>query len=806
VKFLNIAFYVFLIGLAVIAGCSKDTPSAGAQAQAASSAGRPASSLPGDSAGRLPSDSSWRTFANPLAIGTKELLLFERHGDSATGDARLWRIDWNKRQITSEDLHGVALDNQRRYTAIANKKGLWLLGPRTVLLQSFGRHLQLDTGYNEPAAIALDDGSILVFASTPAKDGDHMLQLRADWNRIDVQDRGILSYDGKRDSDGGKYHQPLFGYTVAKLLDGNVLVLGGDRTENLASIIHIQDKTAPWTVTPAAPLPHPRVNAAVANMSDGRIVVTGAPSLNCYFDATNVRSVDVYDPAQNHWSSLPALPFTPCADSYGRSAPSISATPSGTLVVGAHLDPHVMVLPHDSNSPNGFAKSWAVYGQFDNERIGGVVQALSDNEVVVAGGAHRDRQQDKCCYATPGFDRVDITHPEASASRALRYIGAATAQQGNLVFAGGGRVFGVVVFGQLRYSAYAELIDLKAGKVRQLPNIPFASGAAQATWLDPDRVVVKGQIAHGDRGFTANENLASYIPKSSGALAVFNLKSNSWSTPISLPAVEDSDLLDAHGNQVTLLSQDGALQHLDMDTGSLRNGDTLPREIRGGTLRKLDGNRLVIAGGEAPSDWISMLDDTCEATGSTDCPDTYIGVGPFAPAASYQRISFGNRYPQDFLSRSAAKDVHASSVAIARDGTVYMLISDGTSEAFRLVQSLKDDPRWRSMPPPEGGTVCRSDCALLIAADPRDPSRDMLFFRQGAISSERFDDLIAKQSVTVWLWNDTSRSWQNVLHTDGLRARATPQALDGIDAGKDNTKIMSMGWHLNMPILWLGHR
>ena len=81
-------------------------------------------------------------------------------------------------------------------------------------------------------------------------------------------------------------------------------------------------------------------------------------------------------------------------------------------------------------------------------------------------------------------DRIDIGAGERNESLAMGFIGAGVARRGQLVFAGGGRRFGFTGSGQMRYSAHAELIDLARGTTRQLPNMPFASGAVKAVWLD----------------------------------------------------------------------------------------------------------------------------------------------------------------------------------------------------------------------------------------------------------------------------------------------------------------------------------
>jgi hypothetical protein len=508
----------------------------------------------------------------------------------------------------------------------------------------------------------------------------------------------------------------------------------------------------------------------VATLPDGRVVVTGAPHLGCYFAAADVRSVDIYDPATDRWSTLPLLPFTPCSDAYGSREPSIAVTPSGSLVVGGHLEPHVMVLRRDTSSASGFASSWLVYGEFDNARIGGVIHVLSDDEVVVAGGVNNQKEDfGGCCYPTAGYDRISIVGLEGNASRALRYIGIGAAQRGGLVFAVGGRRFGSTGSGQLRYSAYAEVIDLGSGKVRQLPNLPFTSGAVEVRWVDADRVVAKGRENKGVLGLAFGEDLSSYLPESSGALAIFSFKDNRWGEPISLPSIAKSKLLDIIGNEAWLLTGVGTLQRLNLDSQVTNEMQSLHRI--GGFSRLLATNRLVVAGGSSAPNF---------------------EIVPFGAAAMEPSI----------LSKNAAKDAKTSAAAIDRDGHVYMLISDARDETQRLVQSIEGSLRWRAMPPPVGGKLCKNDCRLSIVPDPRDAGRELLFLRQGAIDAAYVDDAVARQTTNVWLWNEPERQWQKVITTDGMSARAVPQALDGVDGGARGNQMMSLGWHLDSPILW----
>jgi phosphotransferase system IIB component len=750
-------------------------------------------------------DPSWRTFARPLALGSQEMLFFQRDGDQAV----LWRVKWPGGDSSATPLSELKLGDKERYTAVSTSAGLWLVGKRTLLIRPNGQRVSLaafEAGYNEPIATALNDGSVAVFGLSQGGTGGGIdqLQLNPANGQIERVVRGPLSYDGRPDQNGQTYRQPTYGHNVTRLLDGRLLLLGGDRTPQLASIIAPKSEAGKWVAQPVASMPHPRVGSAVATLANGRVVVTGAEHLRCYGDPAQARSVDIYDPMKNSWTSLASLPFTPCSDAYGADRPALAVTPDGALVVGGHLEAHVMVLRPDKNSVSGFASDWLVFGNFEQPRIGGVVQAISSKEVVVAGGVHN---RDGCCYATPGFDRVAVDDSVGRQSRALAFSGAAAARRGDLVFAAAGRRFGSTGFGQLRYSAYAELIDLRTGRVQQLPNMPFVSGAATAVWLDDERVLVKGTAATSDRGFSPGENLSSSVPPSSNALAVFNVKRNVWTDVATVDGVANSKLLAGLAGDAYFMSATGSLQRLNVKTQHAESVAQTALERTGATGRLVAANQMVVVGGQTPGERISEIDAQCAADPLADCPDRYIGFGQLAPTTDYESLSFGVQADpkKNMLSQTASKQagIQGVAVAIGRDGRVVMLISDTEYTAQRLVRSVPGSRLWQAMLPPTGATLCKGDCALVVAADPRDEKKEMLFFRQGGIDSVYVDETVDSVSVSVWLWDERvagQGKWQLVLKTDAKSARAKPQALDL--PATNGARLMGMGWHLDTPIVW----
>ncbi|HEY5993135.1 MAG TPA: kelch repeat-containing protein [Gallionellaceae bacterium] len=785
---------------------------------------------------QLPLSPEWRTFARPLAIGTGQLLLFQRDGQHAV----IWRIDWKNQKVESIPVPEITLDKDTRYTALESKDGVWLLGSLSGLIRPNGERLWLGTGFNEPVAVALEDGSALVLSPAASDKTQGSLsnypmrqlrlttpnKLRPFTKALQMVERGVMSYDGKANETGQRYRVPRYGNGAVRLQDGRVLMYGGDVTDNFASLIEPNDGDGPWVPKPVAPMPHGRVNGTAHLLPDGRVAVTGAPFLNCYFQADKTRSLDVYDVKTNSWTSLPQMPLVPCSDAYGSTTPAMDVTPDGAIVVGGFLEPHVMVLPRDAKSSTGFASSWLAFGDMPQRRIGGVVQVLSEQQVVVAGGVDTrpfGNSSSQCCYGTAGYDLIPTQPGPGTRSLALGYIGVGVAQRGNRVFAAGGRRFGSTGFGLLRYSALAEMIDLSTGKVQQLPNMPFASAEVNAIWVDDDHVMVSGNGHNNVAGF-------GHIPDSSNATAVFDIRENRWSAPqdgafltdnVSVLATKNSELLLYDGSSGSiLLRKTSEAPHPPMFFSHL---PVLQRR-EGGVARQLADGRVVIASGtlrpepppepECPETVPEQDDRPATNLDDVDAPPPCGAVpGPAAAPAEPDQHTVvetitpgtdGNGAKSTF---SAKGPDHILTAAIDTQGGVVVLSEDRERKQTRIARTAADGKHWEDMPLPKeltapGENIC-GNCQLLYMQDPRRPEKGWLLLRRGAINVDWLgDDILSLQTLTVWWWDDAQQAWRMVLQSDGRAARSLPQALGEPLSPAPGKRTMSMGWHLPMPILW----
>jgi hypothetical protein len=146
---------------------------------------------------------------------------------------------------------------------------------------------------------------------------------------------------------------------------------------------------------------------------------------------------------------------------------------------------------------------------------------------------------------------------------------------------------------------------------------------------------------------------------------------------------------------------------------------------------------------------------------------------------------------------------------ISAQGRAIVLAQDPQDEQLSIARSSVSGQSWDSMPLPPELAKNRDDrcgrCTLTLAADPRNPAAELLFFRQGAIDADYIDDAIEAQSLNVWWWNEAEQNWRLVLQSGGSSARSRPLALGEPLSPKQGKRMMSMGWHLAKPVLWMQH-
>lgn len=681
----------------------------------------------------------WRTFAAPLAVGTDALILFQRDGDKAVG----WRIDWVKKVEQELDLSALPLTKER-YVAVAGKEGIWLVGPHLALIRPDGEMVVRQAfGANEPAVVALRGGGVLAIFPGKGNDAPRL-------SRITLGPIGELRAEDK----GPLPRNRRFGYAAATLADGRVMVAGGD---GAATAVDLYDPdTGQWGA--AAALPGGRVDATLLALPDGRAVIAGSG----WSAATGAHQVAVWEPQTDRWQALPDLPLSLRISSHGARAPSGAVLPDGSLVFGGGMNNALQLLRSEGKT---WASVWRVVGETTFDRVGGVVQALGNQNVVVAGGVFAESGAGGCCSARAGVDRISWTGAGTPSPQSfgLSRRDPVIAQRGSEVFVTGGWQGFHMSFGTLQFSALVELVDLARGTVRQLAPLPAAIGYGQALWLDGERVLVKGVgMTKGASAYRGIDSRSVELGEGGGVLALYDRRQDAWRWLID-PRIHGASLAGIDGGDAFLFDVGGQVWAVALSNFAIRELPRLTLARSDGTSRVLAGGRIVVAGGQAQAKVVSVIDPDCEGA---DCPDRYVGFGEKAPANRHEIYDPTTRK----WNLSEASALTPFDTVILNDGRVVLAgilsrIGDGKSTAsgeFRLAieRSSVDGLTWSELPLPTGiaapsdsgdAAACtrdqgRNSCRLLLGNAPSGGG-DLLFFKQ------------VDQADRYWRWDESRSGW-----------------------------------------------
>lgn len=164
------------------------------------------------------------------------------------------------------------------------------------------------------------------------------------------------------------------GQTATLLKDGRVLVAGGFNGQALRSTAIYNPVTNSWSA--GASMHTARYHATAVLLADGRVLVVGGEQ--GFHNLTVLKSAEVYNPADNRWSSAGHLP-----------RPSANETET-VLPHG-----HVLVVGGGDRLP-GFTAACEIYNPARNSwkqtaplpapRAFHVAAALRDGRVLIAGG------------------------------------------------------------------------------------------------------------------------------------------------------------------------------------------------------------------------------------------------------------------------------------------------------------------------------------------------------------------------------------------------------------------------------------
>lgn len=721
--------------------------------------------------------------ADPFPLGSHKTLYV--YGNGGSGGARFTTrlsgelIDWSNNSDSTVDLSTLPVRRNNkgaleRYTIVSNQSGIWFVGPVIALLQGDGVlhsiEYDLPPAVTEvpasrdtinPLAIGLNDGSLLVLTKLRSDDKGHIFLVKAIKKFGDVTLAMDELHAGPPMQDDS---------AAIKLSDGRVLLVGGRYYfEQRAQLF--DPVTLTWTATGSTN--RHRTNVALTALPDGRAVVVGAASSEDQAAVVG-NTAEIWDPATGKWSLLPPLPLSFQVVADGAHAPSIAVLPDGSLVVAGGMHQQVVML---KNNGKTFASYWLVVGS-TTTRAGGIVQALSNSEVVVSGGVDVTSNH-QCCWYRGGGDRVawraaDIVFDK---NILLESAGVAIAHRGSLSFAAGGAKTYFYPFTRVQGSAVTILIDWKTRKTTELPPLPELLLSGDAMWVDDKHVVVKGVRKIYENGFEVDSR--SVEPVTHGLFAELDLNTMTWRA-LSDRRIDECRLAGTLHDEALLVCP--TAEAYSVSLGPEMSITELPRLIsthRFSTMRVTADGRVIVAGGLSQHQLFEALDAECDAP---DCPVRWFSRGSIAPSQRYEILDAS---PGAAWHLSAPSTGEGSSAVIRADGRVVKLgftpIPNRDDENavpnythWDIEQSEIDGSAWRPLPLPsvfQAGDLQNAPCGKdpqsqnceLMSADIPGTTQTIVFLVQCHPVQYQWN-----QRYDVWVFNDNENVWQLV--TQGIAA------------------------------------
>ncbi|MHB8135110.1 MAG: Kelch repeat-containing protein [Anaerolineaceae bacterium] len=213
----------------------------------------------------------------------------------------------------------------------------------------------------------LPDGRALATGGYYYDAGDHYLNSSEIFNPID-QHWYLVA-----DSMSG----PRRNHTATTLLDGRILVVGGENaTEKLNTAEIFDPRTNMWSDVPAMSVS--RVGHTATRLNDGRVVVVGG----CFSNFACTDTVEIYNPLTNSWTYFDDLSLTP------RKNHAATLLPDGTVLVTGGTNLGVTPIPYFNTVYlfNPVNNSWMPKASMSTTRSEHFMAVRRDGKVLVVGG------------------------------------------------------------------------------------------------------------------------------------------------------------------------------------------------------------------------------------------------------------------------------------------------------------------------------------------------------------------------------------------------------------------------------------
>jgi hypothetical protein len=272
----------------------------------------------------------------------------------------------------------------------------------------------------------------------------------------------------------GSTQEPRIAHAAAILLDGRVLIVGGD---SLAAEIY-DPSTGTFTTTGS--LSHDRTQPAAITLHDGRVLVVGA--------ADNVDAKDtgaeLYDPATGKFTPVRAL-----VDRYGAA---VALLQDGRVLVAGGSDVRSGNYSLSAELYDPASGKFTLTGSMKGARVGATATVLADGRVLIAGGgAGGDPQSGTAITLATAeiYDPASGRFSPAGDMTAPREDHAATAlSDGRVLLTGGFSYEGG------SYLSSAEIFDPKTDAFTVTGSMTTPRGDHVAVLLPDGKVLVAGGI------------------------------------------------------------------------------------------------------------------------------------------------------------------------------------------------------------------------------------------------------------------------------------------------------------------------
>lgn len=242
--------------------------------------------------------------------------------------------------------------------------------------------------------------------------------------------------------------------------DGKIYAIGGSVGGNASGAVEVYDPgTDSWTTR--APMPTPRYGLATVLGSDDRIYAIGG-NYNSVSSAGPSVVVEVYDPTNNSWTSLPSLPV-------GRSDVAAAWSGATLYALGGYDGTTGHILGSVATWQLG-AASWSTLADpLTTARSEHAAAVMSDGKIYVLGGEH-----DLSGNELDAFEYYDAGWNTLVAMPTPRKELAAAALGSRLYAIAGNRFVGA----GLSYTRVVEVYDSAWSRVTSIPSGRYGHAAA----------------------------------------------------------------------------------------------------------------------------------------------------------------------------------------------------------------------------------------------------------------------------------------------------------------------------------------